>query len=397
MRLKLFLLISILTLTNPLSAFSIAEADRNAILKNTIWYDPDAVLVSCQSSGTTLPTTVPEPYHTIFLAAAAKYNTDAVALAVTFYVENGGRWPDPPPPYGTGAAWPVSPAGAKGPFQFVDGTWIGGYDEDANGDGESDVNDLTDASYGAANFLSALGATTGTPLGSIEDPYTEGTLIHAWASYNFGPAAVDRGDPLPNETQLYVQIAFETYLALAGGAAVGGGTVCIGYGGIGISGDFVFPLITTQKLVKEDPEPLVWCWASQTNCHHDYNAADIHVETGTIVIASRPGRVVSRKDTPSQYGSNVTILGDDGFLYYYTHMGLGTIQVQIGDIVAAATPLGRVGTNAQAVGTDRHLHFDMLPPPFTLRPGCSSAECSGLPFINVQPYLTASFANLPVE
>ncbi|MBA3758258.1 M23 family metallopeptidase, partial [Candidatus Saccharibacteria bacterium] len=138
------------------------------------------------------------------------------------------------------------------------------------------------------------------------------------------------------------------------------------------------------------------CYQSQTNCHHDYNAADIFAPTGTTVVAARGGTVVTARDNDgSSVGSRVTIKGTDGNLYYYTHMGNGTIRVGAGDIITAGQEIGKVGTRADAVGTDMHLHFDALPPPATSRPGCSGASCRSYPFINVQPVLTQSFNALP--
>lgn len=169
-------------------------------------------------------------------------------------------------------------------------------------------------------------------------------------------------------------------------------------GGLGISPDgFVFPLKTTRDTITNNSgSGSRWCHQSQDNCHHDYNAADIFAPTGTEVVAARGGQVVRAVDNDgSSVGSRVTIKGDDGNLYYYTHMGDGTITVQVGQTVAAGQTLGRVGTDDDAVGTDKHLHFDVLPPSFTSRPSCSGAECTQYPFINPQPTLIQAFGFLP--
>jgi hypothetical protein len=168
-------------------------------------------------------------------------------------------------------------------------------------------------------------------------------------------------------------------------------------GGVGISPDgFVFPQKTTKSaIINHNPQ---WCYTSQTNCHHDYNAADIFNDTGTIVVAARGGTVIFARDTatqPSTVGSILAIKGDDNNIYYYAHMGAGTLKVQSGQTVTAGQELGAVGTAADAEGTTPHLHFDSLPPPYTTRIACSNPECAQIPFINVQPILISSFNALP--
>lgn len=164
-------------------------------------------------------------------------------------------------------------------------------------------------------------------------------------------------------------------------------------GGLGVSPDgFVFPQQTTQSRLKADG----WCYNSLNNCHHDYNAADIFAPTGTVVVAARGGLVVSAKDhDDSSVGSRVVIKGEDGLLYYYAHMGDGTVKVQKGQTVKAGDQLGNVGTSADAMGTPPHTHFDILPSQYSQRMGCSGASCSQYPFINPQPVLVEAFKHLP--
>jgi len=169
-----------------------------------------------------------------------------------------------------------------------------------------------------------------------------------------------------------------------------------GAGGIGVADGFTFPLKTTQAAIKKGTDGLVWCTTDQSSCHHDYNAADIFSETGTLIIAAKSGRVVSKTtDSCDYYGCNVTIMGDDNVLYYYTHMSKQAV-VEVEAKVQAGQTIGSVGTNATAMNTARHLHFDMLPgKTYKFRPGCSSAECKVYPFINVQQYLVPAFQQLP--
>ena len=145
-----------------------------------------------------------------------------------------------------------------------------------------------------------------------------------------------------------------------------------------------FPLITTKAVIMKG-DGLIWCYNATKNCHHDYNAADIHAPTGTPVVATIGGTVISAKDhDDSSVGSRVTIMGDDGKLYYYAHMGEGTIVAKKGKI-GTGDPIGKIGTMADAVGTAPHLHIDALPgDKYKYRPECSGPSCTGLPFYNIQ-------------
>ncbi|MDQ5958773.1 MAG: hypothetical protein QG562_592, partial [Patescibacteria group bacterium] len=95
----------------------------------------------------TLPGTVPEPYNGIITKASQAAGIPPALLAAIWVAENSGfagaeeagepydiksfEWRMPPPPYGTGEPWPTSYAAAKGPFQFIDGTWDA-YQADGN-------------------------------------------------------------------------------------------------------------------------------------------------------------------------------------------------------------------------------------------------------------------------
>jgi hypothetical protein len=183
-----------------------------------------------------------------------------------------------------------------------------------------------------------------------------------------------------------------TEYAKAALAAFGSGeqtaSVCAGIGGIDR-----FPLNATRSDIEGGSSnasgSATWCYTSETNCHHDYNAADIHAPEGIEVVAAKAGEVISVTDAVGGVGSRVTVHGDDGeFIYYYAHMGYGTLQVAEGDKVSVGQTIGLVGSAAQAVGTAPHLHYDMLPAgQYSFRVNCSGAECDGYPFVDVQPIL----------
>lgn len=165
-------------------------------------------------------------------------------------------------------------------------------------------------------------------------------------------------------------------------------------GGVASVDGFTFPLITTQSDITSH-KPYPWCYSALRNCHHDYKAADIMIDTGTTVIAAKDGTVAS-VHSGNQHPNNVTINTDDGKgINYYTHMGANTVRVREGQPIKAGDVLGKVGTSEDAMGTDPHLHFDMLPAKYDFRPSCSGSSCSGLPFIEVQPALVETFKKLP--
>lgn len=175
-----------------------------------------------------------------------------------------------------------------------------------------------------------------------------------------------------------------------GGCGPAGGG---GEGGIAQVDGFTFPLITTKTALDVGANGAKWCMKSQSNCHHDYNAADIHVAVGTRVVAAKEGVVVLARNSDGNCGSSVAILGSDDQVYYYTHMLDGSVGVGVGDSVSGGTQLGTVGD--KACGTAPHLHFDIQPPPAKNRPGCSGAECRKYTFLDVQPVLLKAYEELP--
>lgn len=168
-------------------------------------------------------------------------------------------------------------------------------------------------------------------------------------------------------------------------------------GGTGISPDgFVFPQKTTKAKVKGHNPP--WCFSSQANCHHDYNAADIFADTGTPVLAAKGGKVVFGRNQPTGgTGSIIVVKGDDNNIYSYIHLKSGSVKFTGGETVKAGDQLAEVGTNEDAQNTPSHLHFDVQPPPATTREGCTNQACAQPPFnfINPQPALVAAFNALP--
>ena len=171
-------------------------------------------------------------------------------------------------------------------------------------------------------------------------------------------------------------------------------------GGLGVAGNFTFPLKTTKAALaigsENDQGTGIWNPSCKTGCHHDYDAADIFDQTGVPIVAAVGGNVVKGGEDAScgSSGCNVSIKGDDGILYFYQHMSKAA-TVNKGATVSAGDVIGAVGTNYSALGTARHLHFDMLPEKYTARPSCSGAACSSYPFINPMEFLEPAYEALP--
>jgi hypothetical protein len=127
-----------------------------------------------------------------------------------------------------------------------------------------------------------------------------------------------------------------------------------------------FPLNTTQAHIKSRSP--MWCWDSRTNCHHDYNAADIFAATV--------------KDSFNR-------------LWYFAHLHNSPAPVvSVGRSVGKGTRLGTVGTSAHAAGTPPHLHIDMRVG-VDSRVSCSGAACASFGFVNNQPLLRTAFLEIP--
>jgi membrane-bound lytic murein transglycosylase B len=82
--------------------------------------------------------------------AAVTYNVPAQLILAVWLKESGLRW------YFTGG----STVGARGPAQFMPGTWKT-YGVDGNGDGVKDIANAEDAIFGMARYLAANGANRG--------------------------------------------------------------------------------------------------------------------------------------------------------------------------------------------------------------------------------------------
>ena len=165
-------------------------------------------------------------------------------------------------------------------------------------------------------------------------------------------------------------------------------------GGVGTADGLTFPLMTNQNAITSH-KPYPWCHQKQTSCHHDYKAADIMIDTGTVVIAAKAGKVMSVKNRNGSPGNAAIKTNGSGELYYYQHMSASTVKVRDGQAINQGQEIGRVGDSKDAIDTPPHLHFDILPSNYEFRPSCTGAGCRSLPFIDPQPALIKAFNALP--
>lgn len=409
-------LISFVFLSMQSAAFALPQEDERALINDSVYYDRDAAPRKCgggSESINELPSEVPQPYRELFPEAAEEHNTDLSLLTYVFFWENRG-FPD------ADTDWPTSSAGAEGPFQFLPDTWEA-YGVDGDGDGDADIQDVTDATYGAANFLNSLGGTPDSSIGSIDNPYEEGTLVYVMGAYNYGPANMEDQESLPQETEDYINrgssfirdlrsgtVNLDTDPDAGGGESSSTTTAPAGCGGLGVGEDLVFPLKTTKSAIREGASyggsTLDWCYENQTNCHSApdapdlYKAADIFVEPGTEVVAATGGTVIDTN--PAGRSLSVRIHGENGNYYHYQHMEPHSERISENDNVEAGDVIGVIGGPEAAFDTAPHLHFDVATENVGISRDCVSngnCEYEKSVMIDSQPDLVEAYEELPEE
>lgn len=99
-------------------------------------------------TATSSPVAAPvSSFDEVYKKAGEAYGVPWQILYGLHMTETGGR---------DGLIMNHSGSGARGPMQFMPGTWAA-YGVDGNGDGVADIDNAVDAIYGAANFLAKHG------------------------------------------------------------------------------------------------------------------------------------------------------------------------------------------------------------------------------------------------
>lgn len=382
--LSIFLLLCV----NTQGVSALSEMDLNSIYKDTVWYQ-GSIGQDDSCSPSLIGDSNKEKIWNYFRSVRGLSAESTAGIMGNIQSESAGTW-DPrvvqgnPPTYSDTVPRPVDGNSGYGLAQW---TTVGRKENlikfaDSKNLSESDLTlQLDFIWYELENsYPSVLDVLKQPNTGDLETP-TYKFLIEYEA-----PADIEGNKPVR------LSYARDIFAEFGSGGVAPGNPAC--GGGIGTSPEgFVFPLKTTQAVIKQGVDGAVWCYSSSTNCHHDYNAADIHAETGTSVLAVHNGIIKNIRTGPAR----LVLIADNGRTYYYTHMRAGSITVREGQSVTAGQVIGAVGTNADT-GNDsvRHLHIDELPSDqYNYRPGCGGSDCLAYPFINIQPELIASFKNLP--
>ena len=87
-----------------------------------------------------------------------------------------------------------------------------------------------------------------------------------------------------------------------------------------------------------------------------HEGIDIFAPRWTPVVSAAPGFVYRITDL-TLGGLSVTVIGDGGVRYYYTHLEDVAEDLVEGQAVAAGDLLGYVGNDGNAATTPTHLHF----------------------------------------
>lgn len=125
-----------------------SEYDKEQQAKNLAAQKAAAVQAAAVQVANSVPTDTDK--RLLVQQAAAAFGIDWKVLEAVWQVESGKQL------YTTVG----SSAGARGPMQFMPGTWTK-YAKDGNGDGVKNVYDARDALYAAADLLARNGAASG--------------------------------------------------------------------------------------------------------------------------------------------------------------------------------------------------------------------------------------------
>jgi peptidoglycan LD-endopeptidase LytH len=97
-------------------------------------------------------------------------------------------------------------------------------------------------------------------------------------------------------------------------------------------------------------------WGAPRGGGRRHEGQDVFAPRGTPVRSATPG-FVYRIDDLSLGGLSVTIVGEGGRRYYYTHLDTVPDDLVEGQRVGVDTVIGFVGDTGNAAGTPPHLHL----------------------------------------
>ena len=110
------------------------------------------------------------------------------------------------------------------------------------------------------------------------------------------------------------------------------------------------PIEVGQQLFIPLPEDTArFLWPAHGRYHPAHSGLDIHVPEGSLIRASRSGRVAVAARRLSGWGSTIVVDHGDGRLTIYS--GLGQLLAVPGQVVQQGVPIGRAG--------QQDIHFEI--------------------------------------
>ena len=369
-------------------------------MQDILWFNPSATepcgTTQASVGGSAAPlSNIPEPWGSLISQTASKYpDVDARLVAASLFVENRG-WPD----YNT--KWATSPAGAKGPWQFIPSTWASlGVDGDS--DGKTEADNPKDAVHGA--FKHHTGSA-GKPItigysGDLEAGLDlkfyrkSDNLLYYMAKYN-GSGAAD-GTTIKNlsgnENSNYVKMSYYVLASnftqqinptsgevtdidknSASSMGVADSNSCgtlSGVGSVNAEG-FSFPVGIPKSYVDNNSRK----WPCPDSCHHDGSGAfdlfDKRSASGTTqdnLTTGKPVYMIEdatidriRDSYQGESGcQTISLTGKSGWKYWYGH--IQKVSIKPGQTVKAGTQVAVIGERrCTGNGSLPHLHIDRGP------------------------------------
>ncbi|MEJ1154632.1 M23 family metallopeptidase [Microbacterium marmarense] len=137
-------------------------------------------------------------------------------------------------------------------------------------------------------------------------------------------------------------------------------------------GDWAYPLSGAYSKGRGfGYNPVIGC----SYCSTDHLGYDMAQGCGATIHAAGPGRVITAGSFYG-WGNSVRIDHGDGIVTLYGHMLWGSLEVSVGDDVAAGAALGAEGNTGRSFGC--HLHFEVQQDGVAIDPQPFMAEF-GLP------------------
>jgi hypothetical protein len=285
-----------------LAEYDLPEGDIELIKEMALHYDDDprVLALGFAMSAMLSDYMVPPDLIPIYKEAAQKYGVDWEVLASIHYEETR---------FSRGNA-PASSKGARGPMQFMPATWEA-YGVDGDGDGVADIENLYDAIFSAAHYLSKSG-------------YRQDKQKAVYA-YNHSNPYVQR---VLSRAEMYTRIA-----ALPAFDPSMKGSFPLPAGTFRISSPYgyrIHPISGVRKL---------------------HAGIDLAAPIGTPVYTPFDG-VVTYAGWMNGYGYTVMIMHGE-IMTLYAH--LDSYIVKVGQKVNAGELIARVGNTGNSTGP--HLHW----------------------------------------